>query len=65
MIYSIAVANERGGKICANKQESLNDDVYCMSATGDVLMMDEGMKTRWGQYFNWLMNEENPRKRCQ
>ena len=31
------------------------------SATGDVLMRDEDIRERWGQYFSWLMNEENPR----
>ena len=30
-------------------------------ATGDVLMRDEDIRERWGQYFSWLMNEENPR----
>ena len=24
-------------------------------------MRDEDIRERWGQYFNWLMNEENPR----
>ena len=31
------------------------------SATGDVLMRDEDIRERWGQYFSWLMNEDNPR----
>ena len=31
------------------------------SATGDELMRDEDIWERWGQYFSWLMNEENPR----
>ena len=31
------------------------------SATGDVLMRDEDIRERWGQYFSWLINEENPR----
>ena len=24
-------------------------------------MRDEDFRERWGQYFSWLMNEENPR----
>ena len=24
-------------------------------------MRDEDIRERWGQYFSWLMNEENPR----
>ena len=28
---------------------------------GEVLMKDEYIRERWGQYFSWLMNEENPR----
>ena len=31
------------------------------SATGDVLMRDDDIRERWGQYFSWLMNEENTR----
>ena len=30
------------------------------SATGDVLMRDEDIREGWGQYFSWVMNEENP-----
>ena len=31
------------------------------SATGEVLMKDDEIKERWGQYFNLLMNKENQR----
>ena len=24
-------------------------------------MRDEDIRERWGQYFSWLMNDENPR----
>ena len=31
------------------------------SAMGDVLMRDDDIRERWGQYFSWVMHEENPR----
>ena len=31
------------------------------NATGKVLTKEDDNKERWCQYFNWLMNEENPR----
>ena len=53
-IYRIAAARDRSGKdICQIR------DVK--SATGEVLMKDDEIKERWGQYFNMLMNNENQR----
>ena len=54
-IYMIAAARDRAGKYIGQMQT-------IKSATGDVLMRDEDFRERWGQYFSWLMNEENPRE---
>ena len=53
-IYRIAAARDRAGKDIGQMRT-------IKSATGDVLMRDEDIRERWGQYFSWLMNEENPR----
>ena len=53
-IYRIAAARDRVGKVIGQMRT-------IKSATGDVLMRDEDIRERWGQYFSWLMNEENPR----
>ena len=53
-IYQIAAARDRSGKdICQIRNVK--------SATGEVLMKDDEIKERWGQYFNMLMNKENRR----
>ena len=54
-IYRIAAARDRSGKdICQIRNVK--------SATGEDLMKDDGIKERWGQYFNMLMrNKENQR----
>ena len=54
-IYRIAAARDRAGKDIGQMRT-------IKSATGDVLMRDEDIRERWGQYFSWLMNEENPRQ---
>ena len=53
-IYRIAAARDRAGKDIGHMRT-------IKSATGDVLMRDEDIRERWGQYFSWLVNEENPR----
>ena len=53
-IYMIAAARDR-----AEKDIGLMRTIK--SATGNVLMKDEDIRERWGQYFGWLMNEENLR----
>ena len=53
-IYRIAAARDRAGKDIGQMRT-------IKSATGDVLMRDEDIRERWGQYFSWLLNEENPR----
>ena len=53
-IYRIAAARDRAGK-------DIGQIRTIKSATGDVLTRDENIWERWGQYFSWLMNEENPR----
>ena len=53
-IYRVAAARDRAGKDIGQMRTT-------KSATGDVLMRDEDIRERWGQYFSWLMNEENPR----
>ena len=53
-IYRIAAARDRAGKDIGQMRT-------IKSTTGDVLMRDEDIRERWGQYFSWLMNEENPR----
>ena len=55
-IYRIEAARDQSGK----------DIILCQirnvkSATGEVLKKDYESKERWGQYFNMLMNKENPR----
>ena len=53
-IYRIAAARDQSGKdICQIRNVK--------SATGEVLMKDDEIKERWGQYFNMLMNKENQR----
>ena len=53
-IYQIAAARDRSGKdMCQIRNVK--------SATGEVLMKDDDIKERWGQYFNLLMNKENQR----
>ena len=53
-IYRIAAARDRAGKDIGQMRT-------IKSARGDVLMRDEAIRERLGQYFSWLMNEENPR----
>ena len=53
-IYRMAAARDRAGKDIGQMRT-------IKSATGDVLMRDEDIRERWGQYFSWLMKEENPR----
>ena len=53
-IYRIAAAWDRAGNDIGQMRTT-------KSATGDVLMRDDDIRERWGQYFSWLMNEENPR----
>ena len=53
-IYRIAAARDRAGKDIGQMRP-------IKSAKGDVLMRDEDIRERWGQYFSWLMNEENAR----
>ena len=53
-IYMITAARDRAGKHIGQMRT-------IKSATGDVLMRDEDIRERCGQYFSWLMNEENPR----
>ena len=51
-IYRIAAARDRSGKdICQIRNVK--------SAKGEVLMKDDEIKERWGQYFNMLMNKVN------
>ena len=52
-IYRIAAARDRAEKDIGQMRT-------IKSATGDVLMRDEDIREGWGQYFSWLMNEENP-----
>ena len=53
-VYRIAAARDRAGKD--------NGQIRSIkSATGEVLMKDEYISERWGQYSSWLMNEEKPR----
>ena len=52
-VYIIAAARYRAGKDIGQIR-TIN------SATGEVLMKDEYIRERWGQYVSWLMNEENP-----
>ena len=54
-IYRIAAARDRAGKDIGQMRT-------IKSATGDVLMRDEDIRERWGQYFSWLINEENQRE---
>ena len=53
-VYRIAAARYRAGK-------NIGQIITIKSATGEALMKDEYIRDRWGQYFSWLMNEENPR----
>ena len=53
-IYRIASARDRAGKDIGQMRT-------IKSATGDVLMRDEDIRERLGQYLSWLMKEENPR----
>ena len=53
-VYRIAAARDRSGK-------DIGQIRTIKSETGEVLMKDEYIRERWGQYFSWLMNEENPR----
>ena len=53
-MYRIAAARDRAGK-------DIGQIRTIKSATGEVLKKDEYIRERWGQYFSWLMNEENPR----
>ena len=53
-VYSIAAARDREGK-------DIGQIRTIKSARGEVLMKDEYIRERWGQYFSWLVNEENPR----
>ena len=53
-VYRIAAARYRTGKDNGQIRTIKN-------ATGEVLMKDEYTRERWGQYFSWLVNEENPR----
>ena len=53
-IYRIAAARDRDGKDIGQMRT-------IESAMGDVLMRDKDIRERWGQYFSWLMHEENPR----
>ena len=54
MKYRIAAARVRSGKnICQIRNVK--------SATGEVLMKDDEIKDRCGQYFNMLINKENQR----
>ena len=53
-IYRIAAARDRAGKDIGQMRT-------IKRATGDVLMRDEDIRETWGQYFSWLMHEENPR----
>ena len=53
-VYRIAAARDRPGK-------DIGQIRTIKSATGEVLMKDEFIRERWGQYFSWLMNEEIPR----
>ena len=53
-VYIIAAARHRAGKDIVHIRT-------IQSATGEVLMKDEYIRERCGQYLSWLMNEENPR----
>ena len=53
-VYRIAAARDRAGM-------DIGQIRTIKSATGEVLMKDEYIRVRWGQYFSWLMNVENPR----
>ena len=53
-VYRIAAARDREGK-------DIGQIRSIKSARGEVLMKDEYIRERWGQYFSWLVNEENPR----
>ena len=53
-IYRIAAERDRAGKDIGQMRT-------IESAMGDVLMRDEDIREIWGQYFSWLMHEENPR----
>ena len=53
-VYRIAVARDRAGKDIGQTRTIKRE-------TGDMLMNDEYIRERWGQYFSWLMNEEDQR----
>ena len=53
-VYRITAARDRTGK-------DIGQIRTIKSATGEVLMKDEYIRERWGQYFSWPMNEENQR----
>ena len=53
-VYRIAAARDRAGR-------DIGQIRTIKSATGEVLMKDEFIRERWGQYFSWAMIEENPR----
>ena len=53
-VYRIAAARYREG-------QDIGQIRTIKSARGEVLMKDEYIRERWGQYFSWLVNEENPR----
>ena len=53
-VNRIAAARDREGK-------DIGQIRTIISASGEVIMKDEYTIERWGQYFSWLMNEENPR----
>ncbi len=53
-VYRIAAARDREGK-------DIGQIRTIKSARGEVLMKDEYIRDRWGQYFSWLVNEENAR----
>ena len=53
-VYRIAAARDKTGK-------DIGQIRTIKSATGEVIMKVEYIIERWGQYFSWLMNEENQR----
>ena len=48
-------------RLGTEKERTLDRLEPSKSATGEVLMKDEYIRERWGQYFSWLMIEKNPR----
>ena len=63
-----ATANKVVARVKAEAIDGLYDNMETIEGQKDVYRIaaardreDEYIRERWGQYFSWLMNEENPR----